>query len=157
LANPNTIDPSYFQGAAGAPWWLPLLGNLNPMARAAIAGAGVLAPTPLNQGETVPFNARPSPSPAPMNPYEHRGIAPAPIDPYEIHPPPSAIAAANTPAQAGPATPTPPPRPIIDPKNVDLGYYRGGVGNARTPVYVPPGQGRIAPDIFRGLLAQRPT
>ena len=47
----------------------------------------------------------------------------------------------------------PPPRPVIDPRNVDLGYYRGGVGNARTPVFVPPDQGRTAPPIWRGPLA----
>jgi hypothetical protein len=32
---------------------------------------------------------------------------------------------------------------------VDMGYYRAGVGNARSPVFVPQGQ-TAAPPIYRG-------
>lgn len=50
------------------------------------------------------------------------------------------IRPAATPAAATPA---------INPATANLGYYRAGVGNARSPVFVPQGQ-TTAPPIYRG-------
>jgi hypothetical protein len=95
---PPTIDPSQFQGG-GMPGFLGG-GNINPYARAAIAAAGVMQPTP-TANDQAPTNAwfqRPSgaggmPGPQVTNPMTQPGADG--INPY-------AAAAAANPPQGGP-------------------------------------------------------
>ena len=124
---------------------LPAFLRSNPIAAFLYS---TLYSTPAETGEYHPGAHHPGGPPMPVPP------APAPIDPYG----PTAMPTASAPLPPirPTAAPTPTVRPKIDPKAVDLGYYRPSVGNARTPTYVPAGQTQ-APDIFRGLLAQRPT
>ena len=57
-ANPFTngprIDPAQLAGAGGGSWLTSLLGNMNPYFKAAIAGAGAIAPTKAETGELPP-------------------------------------------------------------------------------------------------------
>jgi hypothetical protein len=162
-----------FSQPQNMPAWLPILagvlGRGGPLAAGAYGMGKIIEPQPLNQGERVPFNAQPPPPtvgsgyPVPPPPPTVGSGYPIPAPPPTVgsgYPVPSSSPAATPPLPPPRPTPTPAPapRPVIDPRSVDLGgYYRASVGNARTPTYVPPGQGRIAPDIFRGILAQRPS
>jgi hypothetical protein len=107
---PPTIDPSQFQGG-GMPSFLG--GNINPYARAAIAGAGVMQPTP-TANDQAPTNAwfqRPSgvggmPGPQVTNPMTQPGADG--INPY-------AAAAAANPPQGGPYVGSGAPAPFRGP------------------------------------------
>jgi hypothetical protein len=105
------IDPAQLGGGGFNP--LTMLGNINPMARAAIAGAGVMQPTPA-QGPGAPTNMwmqRPSgvggmPGPQVTNPTPQPGA-----DGNDIY----AAAAAANPPQGGPYVGSGAPAPFRPP------------------------------------------
>ena len=130
--NPATGQPEMLTGpggiaekTAGGFNPLSLLGGGNPYWRGAIAGAGVMAPTPAETGEFNPamITGRPD-APLPLH-MPHRPVTPTPgATPMPARP------VTPTPITAYP-TPTPPPRPrAAGPAAVkqqpNLGYFTTG-------------------------------
>ena len=158
-----TIDPSQFAGAGGVPSWLTAL-----LGKGGLYGLGGYLMgkiiEPQSAGGDLPLSLSGA---RPEHPHSTGAMPPPFVQPahpstmrYPMWPtPPAPVTDAPAPvATQPPATaPLPPPRPAapqprINPAQVDLGYYRAGVGNARTPTFVPQGQ-TVAPSIFRGPLA----
>lgn len=166
------------------PWLLAMiygLGRGGPLAAGAYGMGKIIDPQPLNQGETVPFNARPQHpssnvsgiynplsggSANPGNFGIYNPLSGGSANPGNFAPPPPAEVA--SPAAQGigqgpfarrPTSPVasapPAARPSIDPSTVNLGYYRAGVGNARTPTPMLQGQTN-APPIYRGPMTTGP-
>jgi hypothetical protein len=133
---PPTIDPSQFQGG-GMPGFLGG-GNINPYARAAIAAAGIMQPTP-TANDQAPTNAwfqRPSgvggtPGPQVTNPMTQPGADG--INPY-------AAAAAANPPQGGPYVGSGAPAPD----------FRGPPSRPYTPT---PNPGPMDPSIIAHMNA----
>ena len=145
---------------------LSLLGNMNPYARAAIAGAGVMQPTATAANDQAPTNAwfqRPSgvggmPGPQVTNPgMPSRPYTPTPQNyPSWPTPGPGSASTAATAANAPPGNPSDTPRPAATPYPPRRPKSLGGTptspagapsGNPRFGLYQPqvPGSGQGGP------------